>query len=336
MAITWLGFLVITDASAQGIVAVVDGRAVQSKELDGLLGDKLVRLKSEEYAVRLTVLNGYVDQILLSREAERRSISLAELLRQQIDHQVPPVTEVEARAILDSSARANEQLVNDATVKAAMEDLKRRRLAKRRGEFLASLRQQYDAQIKLEAPRLSRPISGGHSTGPAEARVSIVVFSDFQCPYCSSLDSSISRIRQEYGDQLRITAKQFPLPSHRQAGKAAEAALCAAEQKRYWEMHDMLFSAQRSVALEGFSDLAQRLGLDLQAFESCLTSHKSSAELARDVVDALSVGVNSTPTLFINGLLVLGAKPYEALRGIIDSEIQRTQPNVGAIRSQEQ
>src|SRR5258708_27736969 len=170
MAITCLGFLVITDASAQGIVAVVDGRAVQSKELDGLLGDKLVRLKSEEYAVRLTVLNGYVDQILLSREAERRSISLAELLRQQIDGQVSAVTEVEARAILDSSARANEQLVNDATVKAAMEDLKRRRLAKRRGEFLASLRQQYDAQIKLEAPTLSRPISGGTHTGAAEGR----------------------------------------------------------------------------------------------------------------------------------------------------------------------
>jgi protein-disulfide isomerase len=312
IAVLWFCSLSAASVSGESVVAVVDGRAVQSTELDRLLGDKLLRLKAEEYAVQMAALNGYLDQVLLSREAERHSITVAELLRREVVERVPPVTEAEARAVLDTSPKATEQLEDGQAVKAAMEDLKRRRLAKRRGEFLASLRQRYPTQIRLEPPRLTLPITGGQSKGPAEARVSIVVFSDFQCPYCSNLDSSLRRLGQEYGDQLRITSKQFPLAGHRQAEKAAEAALCAAEQGRYWEMHDMLFSDQRSVAREQFSDLARRVGLDLLAFEGCMISHRSSAELARDVVDATSVGVNSTPTLFINGLLVLGAKPYVA------------------------
>lgn len=334
IALVCIHALLLTHASAQEtVVAVVDGRAVQSAELDALMGDRLLRLKTDEHVVRMAALNEYLDQLLISREAEKRAMSVAELLRREVIEHVPPVTEAEAHAVLDSSPRANEPAAEGQAVRAVMEDIKRRRTAKRRSEFLAALRQQFPTQIKLEAPRLTQPIAGGHSKGPAASPVSIVVFSDFQCPYCSNLDASLRRIGKEYGAQVRITSKQFPLPAHRQASKAAEAALCAADQARYWEMHEMLFTDQGAVAEEQFSELARRVGIDVHLFENCMNTHGSVGELSRDITEARSVGVSSTPTLFINGLLVVGAKPYEVLSEMVNTEIRRAALNSGTSKS---
>jgi protein-disulfide isomerase len=312
-------------AFAQGMpVAVVDGKTVSSADLDAYMGDRLAHLKTEEYNLRIAALHEYLDELLVLQEAQRRGITVPELLTIEVTQRTPPVTEAEARAVFENSPRSSQRYSDDRALQATTEDIGRRRTAKRQSEFVASLRQQHPPEIKLEPPRLTRSIGGGQSNRPA-APVSIVQFSDFQCPYCSALDTTLGRILKEYGPSVRLTAKQFPLPAHPQALKAAEAALCAGEQKRYWEMHQILFSSQSLVAQEAFEDLAKQAGVDAAAFKSCMAHHHFLGDVTHDMADAKAVGVNSTPTLFINGVMVVGAKPYEALKDIIDSELRHTQ-----------
>jgi predicted DsbA family dithiol-disulfide isomerase len=323
-ALLFAHILLATHASAQrAVVALVDGRPVLESELDSLVGDKLLRLRTEEHALRMVVLNEHLDLLLLSREADKRGTSPSELLKKEVDERVAPVTEREAQAVLDSVTKTNDQLTEGLALRGVMEDIKRRRMAKLRSELLVSLRQRYPTKITLEPPRLTQTVGGGQRRGAANAPVSILVFSDFQCPYCTDLDASLRRIVNEYGTQVQMIAKQFPLPAHRQAASAAEAALCAADQRRYWEMHETLFSTQNLVAQGQFSELARRAGLDIQQFEGCMNAHKFFGEVAHDIVDARAVGVNSTPTTFINGLMVVGAKPYEILKETINTEILR-------------
>ena len=313
-----LGRVEAQDARA----ARVDDRIISLSEAEAFLGDKLLRLKTDEYALRVAALNEFIDQLLLAREAERRGIDVAELVKTEVTERISPITDADTQAALLFAQRGNVQTLQDPVVRSSLEELRGRRVAQRRREYLMTLRRQHSTSIDLEPPRLTKQVIGGHSTGEATASVSIVVFSDFQCPYCSTLDGSLRRILKEYGASVRLTAKQFPLPNHPQAAKAAEAALCAGEQGRYWSMHENLFTEQSLVAREQFSEIAKRSGLDVPQFETCASAHKYVGAVAQDMADARAIGINSTPTLFINGLMIVGAKPYEALREVIDAELR--------------
>lgn len=157
--------------------------------------------------------------------------------------------------------------------------------------------------------------------GPENAEVTIVEYSDFQCPYCTRVVPTINQIKEKYGDRVKIVFKDFPLSSHPYAQKAAEAAQCAHEQGRFWEYHDTLFANQGSLGIASLKQYASGLGLDTEQFNSCLNSGKYAAEVQEDFSDGRAAGVSGTPTFFINGKKLVGAQPFSVFESAILDEL---------------
>lgn len=128
---------------------------------------------------------------------------------------------------------------------------------------------------------------------------------------------------QTYGNKVRIVFKDFPLPNHAEAFKAAEAAHCAGEQNKYWELHDVMFVDTRTLQVPALKLKARALGLDGAAFDACLDSGKHAANVRADMALGEKMGVNSTPTIYINGRVLIGAQPFEAFKQVIDEELAR-------------
>jgi predicted DsbA family dithiol-disulfide isomerase len=305
------------------IVALVKDKSISEEELVARVGDRLLALKTQEYTLRKSILNEYLDDILLSMEAEKRGLVVADLVKQEISDRIPPVSESEALAIIESAPPNYDKMSREQAVRVATDIMQQRRIAKRRSEFLMALRISYSPRILLEPPRLSRQLSGGQRSGPSNAPVSITAFSDFQCQPCANLSTTLARLRREYPTKVEIVYKHFPLPMHQQATKAAQASSCAADQKRFWEMHDLLFASQNLVAAGQFDEIANRAGLDVTKFRDCFVSGQSAKEWIKDKTDGLSIGIASTPTFFVNGEMIVGARSYEELREMIDRELQR-------------
>lgn len=304
------------------VVAVVGDSVITKAALEDRAGDRLLRFKNDEFGIDTAVLNEYIDDLLLSQEAAKQKITVTELLSREVTDRVQPVTEAEARAVLDT-ASTYQRLPEAQALRAAMAEIRTRRTAKQRADYLSALRSQESVKIKLEPPRLHRSISGGQSSGPADAPVSIVEFSDFQCPYCANMATTLNRLRNEYSGLVRLVFKQMPLSIHPQAAKAAEASLCAANQGRFWEMHDRLFDQQTALAGGRFAELAEKVGLDVPAFENCLESQMFARVVNTERIEGVGVGITATPTFFINGRMIMGSRSYDELRKIVDEELKR-------------
>lgn len=152
-----------------------------------------------------------------------------------------------------------------------------------------------------------------HVWGDLNAPVKMIVYSDFECPYCSQFAATMKQIEEYFKDKVVITFRHFTLPGHPQAEKAAEASECAAEQNKFWDMHDKLFAdnAAGRMSLEQFKKDAADLGLNMEAFNQCLDSGKYQAKISGQKAQGAKAGVTGTPTIFVNGDIYPGAYPFE-------------------------
>lgn len=158
--------------------------------------------------------------------------------------------------------------------------------------------------------------------GPADAQITIVEFSDYECPYCTKWHDEVwPRIQEEYSGQVRLVYRDFPLNIHSNATLAAEAANCAGEQDSYWQYHAALFRAEQGLSQSAFQKYAQELGLIETDFNQCLDSRRYQEEVQADFEYAVQLGVKSTPTFFINGIILIGAQPFEAFQDVIEREL---------------
>jgi protein-disulfide isomerase len=183
-----------------------------------------------------------------------------------------------------------------------------------------------EAPVNTAQPQYVRyeiPTEGSPSLGPADAPITIVEFSDFQCPYCGRFyEQTYQPLLDAYPGKIRFVYRHLPLTSiHPNAMPAAEASMCAHEQGAFWQYHNALFEGQQNLGEEFYVQIAQQLGLDLTAFQDCMANDKYAAEIQKDSDFALNLGVNSTPTFFINGLAVVGAQPLDIFKQVIDKEL---------------
>lgn len=160
-----------------------------------------------------------------------------------------------------------------------------------------------------------------HVRGNFNAKVTLVEFSDFECPYCGAFHPTVTQALKEYGNKIRVVYKHFPLSFHPQAQKAAEASECASEQGKFWEMHDKLFENQQLLSVPQFKTWARELKLNGTKFDSCLDSGKFASKVQADFNEGAAKGVNGTPATFINGQLVSGALPYASIKSVIDQAL---------------
>ena len=162
---------------------------------------------------------------------------------------------------------------------------------------------------------------GSPSKGGANAKLAVVEFSDFQCPFCRRVTPTLEQIQREYGDQVRIVFKHMPLPMHAKAPAAHVAAEAAHRQGKFWQMHDLIFGNQDAMSPEKYKDYAKQLGLDLGRFERDLESAEVKSRIQADAEEAQRLGVSGTPAFFVNGRFLNGAQPFEAFKQLIDQEL---------------
>lgn len=161
--------------------------------------------------------------------------------------------------------------------------------------------------------------------GGADAKVTVIEFSDFQCPFCAKGAEIVSQLKKKYGNKIKVAFKNYPLPFHNHAQKAAEAGLCVNEQSKakFWEMHDAMFADQAGLAEEALKTKVGKLGLDVSKFTKCLSSGKFAEKVKSDMEEGKKIGVKSTPTFFVNGMMINGAHPIEVFSELIDAELSK-------------
>ncbi len=188
-----------------------------------------------------------------------------------------------------------------------------------------------DLSAPTEAPpprRYEISTTGYPSHGPEDAEIVIVEFSDYQCPYCTKWHQEVyGPLLEAYPDQIRFVYRNLPLTSiHPDALEAAQAAMCAGDQDAYWDYHDKLFGAAYGLGMNAYQQYAQELGLNAQTLADCINSAKYEEYVLADMDFALNLGINSTPTFFINGLAVVGAQPLNVFKQVIEKELAGEYP----------
>src|SRR5690242_19359165 len=171
--------------------------------------------------------------------------------------------------------------------------------------------------------RYDIPTDNFYALGPADAPITIVEFSDYECPYCRRWHAEVYKpLLAAYPGKIRLVYRNLPLTSiHPDALAAAEAAMCAGEQDVYWKYHDKLFSSE-SLGNSVYLQYAQDLGLNMDTFEACINNHKYQKAIESDSSFAIDLGISSTPTFFINGLAIVGAQPLDVFKQVIDKELK--------------
>ena len=175
---------------------------------------------------------------------------------------------------------------------------------------------------QLLDPAVKIPVSGAPVLGPSSAKVTVVEFSDFQCPYCAGVVEQVRQLLRAYPTQIKLIFKQFPLETHPQADLAAAAAVAAHKQGKFWQLHDAMFAHQEDLSRKAIFVLAQSAGLDMKRFEDDIDSTETRETVVRDVQDGNQANVEGTPTFFINGQKYNGALALDAIKPVIDGELK--------------
>jgi protein-disulfide isomerase len=250
------------------------------------------------------------------------------LLDAEVTGKVEPVREPE----IETFYQANKaQLKGDeATVREQIRaHIQKQKLATQRGAFVQSLRSQANVVVHLKAPAVFRAevgVDGAPFKGSATAPVTIVEFTDFHCPYCKRVLPTLGQLESQYGGKVKLVFRDYPIDNlHPTVRKAHEAARCAHDQGKFWAYHDAVFANAPKASPEQLKTYAQEVGLDVPAFEQCLSSGAYQAVVQRDVEEGTRVGVTGTPAFFINGRLVSGAQPLEGFVRVIEDELARAQ-----------
>jgi len=312
-------------------VAVVAGTPITAAELDQLAGSRLFQVRQQEYQVRRQVLDDAIGKRLTENEAAVRKISVDELTRLEIDGKAAPVTDGEKKEFYEKNKARFGQTPEEQALAQIENGLRQQRVRDRRAEFLKELRTKANVKVMLEPPRVTVAESNNPAKGPAAAPVTMVEFSDFQCPFCARVNPTLKKLEEAYPGKLRIVFRDLPLLNiHKNAGHAAEAAQCAHDQGKFWDMHDRLFANQAKLAPTDLKEHAVALGLDAAAFNQCLDSGKYTAEWRKDAEEANRLGLSGTPAFFINGRLLSGAQPYEAFAAVIDEELSLAEVKKGS------
>ncbi len=311
------------------VVASVNGEKITGADLEKTVKGQLLELErqrlEQEHQILSQALDGMIAKKLVLAEAAKRSITEEELLRTEIAAKVTPPTDAEVKAFYDQHQREIQRPWDDQVKEALRTYALRDKQQKAVMAFITGLRSA--AKVDVSLPPAELPFvevaAVGPARGPAQAPVTIVIFSDFQCPYCSRAVPVLEEIRKTYGDKVRLVFRDYPLPIHPLAPKAAEAGHCADEQGKFWEMHDEMFKHQDKLGVDDLKADARKIGLDGKKFDECLDSGRMKAAVSENAAAAQAAGVDSTPAFFINGRLVSGAEPFDAFKQVIDRELKR-------------
>jgi protein-disulfide isomerase len=308
------------------VVATFNGGKITSAELEKEVRPQIADLENKMFQARKQTLEQMAMERIVKAEAAKAGLSEQDWIKKKIDETpVTPPTEAQMRQFYDR-LKSGGQIPPEASYESLKDRISQALVnQQRQGQMqkvVGDLQKQANLQVNLPQPRI-QVAAEGPTRGPKDAPVTIVEFSDFECPYCGSAFETVEQVMNAYAGKVRLVYRQFPLSFHPHAAKAAEASLCAADQGKFWEYHDVLFKNQKKLEPTDLKAHATEVGMDAQKFGQCLESGEKKKAVDADQQAGLAAGVGGTPAFFINGIFLNGAQPIDEFKKVIDGELAR-------------
>ncbi|HEY9284671.1 MAG TPA: thioredoxin domain-containing protein, partial [Pyrinomonadaceae bacterium] len=312
-----------TAADRARVLATVNGRAITSAMIEDSLRPLVYGVQRQVYALRKQQLDLLVNDTLLSQEAQKRQLTTRALLDAEITAKKTPVTDAEALAFYNQNKeRINGEFAQiKPQIVGYLEEQKARQLESSLAERLRTAAGVQTFLRPPVSPVYQIATDDQPAKGAATAAVTVVEFTDLQCPSCAQLHPVIERLASEYGDRVRFVVRDYPLSQHADAAKAAEAAEAAREQGKYWEYVAILYRNQSALSVPKLKEYATQVGLDRAKFDAALDSGRLAEKVQRDMLDGNRVGVNGTPSFYVNGRFV-EERTYDSLKAAIEAALK--------------
>jgi predicted DsbA family dithiol-disulfide isomerase len=318
---------VVSDTTTPSVLATIGDDKVTLADVRTRAGERLDQLEATYRRQRDKIVGSALDTIVHERlmltEVQKRGKTVDELIAAEAIGPIEPTDAEVAAWYNENQARTGGRTLDQ--VRTQIVDLLRnQRRQTAANKLTMRLRAERKVVLNFEPFRFSFNNTGAPTSGKKDAPVTLVEFSDFQCPFCKTAVPGIKQVEKAYADKVQIVYRQYPIPSlHPNAFKAAEASLCANEQGKFWALHDAMFEDQNKLSVSDLKATARRLGMDQKKFDGCLDSGRYVEQVQNDQKEAQRVGVNGTPTLFINGVMVDGGTQFPVLATLIEKELAR-------------
>ena len=313
------------EAPKAGIVAKIGSEEITEDQLIG--EDKLdfFDLKKREYELKMDRLNKLLVDKLVGAEAKKTGMSTEDYITKKVVGGEVKISDKDYKKFV-AEKHIPESQINPQIKERIMSYLQGTKKQEKTQEYIAKLTKGQPVEVYFNKPKMEVKVEAGNSPalGPEGAPITVVEFSDFQCPFCARGADVVHEIQKKYGKKVRIAFKQFPLPMHKDARPASEAALCVNEQStdKFWKFHDAAFKAQDKLDAANLEKMAKDVGANVDKFKECVAAKKYAKAVQTDMEYGEKIGVKSTPTFFVNGQLVSGAVPIEQFSEIIDEELE--------------
>ena len=307
------------------VVATIGDQKITLDELEAFIAPQLMKLRQERQDTLEKGLDNYLSDEVLKREASSRGIAVKDLVQQEVLSKVKAPTDADVDAFYEQN-KDRIQGTKEQLAGRIKDYLNQRGEQQAFEEYASTLKKKYGAEVLLKPLRVNVDSPDAPSRGPADAPVTIVEFGDFECPYCGGLEPTLEMVLKNYAGKVRLVFREYPLPSiHPLAAKAAEAAMCAKEQGKFWELHDRMYAHQDALKVDDLKKAAAELGMNKKRFDKCIDSDQYDAAIQADLKAGQQAGVSGTPALFVNGRPVPGgAVGYDVLAKVIDEELMKS------------
>lgn len=314
------------DPAAGSVVAEVAGTSITlgslDAELEAEIANARVQYEAGLFELRSNALDQKVSRLLLEAEAKKRQVTVEALLDAEVGQKSPAPTDAEVQAFYTENSQQMEGATFEQMADRIREFLVDESRQGRTRELMASLRKAHGARVLLQPPRVEIEAKGP-AKGPANAKISIVIFSDFECSFCARAVPALEEVERTYPKDVRFYFRHSPLPFHQAARPAHEAASCAGEQGRFWEVHDHIFKSGELAPDLLRTFVSGLSGVDKSAYDNCLSSGRGASAVETDLAAAQAAQVDGTPAFFINGIKLSGAQPFSRFADIIEGELAR-------------
>jgi len=302
-------------------LATVGKKTIDRNDVEKAVKAQLIEVENQRY----TVMRGGVDQLvaeaLFEQEATSRGVTVEQLQQVEIVDKIKQPTDEEIKKVFDENKEQLGDTPYEQVKDQISEYLMHKATAVQRQALIDSLKKKYPTKVMLKAPVVQVALGSTPPKGNPKAPVTIIEFSDYQCPFCKRVEPTVQEVLKAYGpDKVRFVYRNFPLPMHEAARPAAEAAACAADQGKFWEYHEKLMAAT-DLTPPNLKTMAGQVGIDEKKFDECVAKQKFKDAVEKDIKAGEEAGVSGTPAFFINGRMIDGAQPLEKFKEIIDEEL---------------
>lgn len=312
-----------TSLSRAETLATVDGKPITEKDLEA-------RHQMKLYEAKKQVMEDFLFDYLVGKEATRLNKTADQVMKTEIEGKAKKVSNSEIKKFYDEYASNMQKRGEKAQDLEKLREPIQQRLENeaqrnRQGAYFGELKKRYKVAFNFDRPTAQVATGDRPALGAKDAPVTIVTFSDFECPFCKRVGPTIDRVMRDYRGKVKMYFRDYPLPFHKKARPAAMAAWCANEQGKFWQYHDQLFEDQK-LETNDLVAHATKIGLDKAKFETCLSTEKFKPQMEADAEAGAKAGVNGTPAFFVNGILISGAVPFDKFKEVIDEELALAAP----------